>query len=206
MPCSRVTLGLLLAIVLLWLSRHAGVFDLRSALALEPPSLWRGQLWRPLTAPLVATDFPNLLVTGLALLWFAAGLESRWRPHEWLSYAFLCASAAGLAAALLFPRTSLISAGPALLVMALLVAQARLARGESFHFSATFSLPAPAVYLAFAVIAVAGALVTGYPLPGLVALALSGVAGWIYLSLRWRWLDRSPAVALESRRGRHLEL
>lgn len=206
MPCSRATLGLLLALALLWLVRAIHALAPSPLLILEPAALWRGQLWRPFTASLLVAGLLDLAMNALALAWLAAGLERHWRPREWLSHATLCAAAAGLAAAALFPRAPSIPAGPALLVFPLLVARARLGRAERIHFSTTTSAPLPAVLLLAAVLALLSALATGLPLPGLVALASAAAFAWLHLAIRWRRHAAAPARPVETVRFHRLEL
>ncbi len=206
MTCSRVTCGLLITLALLWLAGVCGLVALEPALALSPREVWHGQIWRPLSALFLVRGPVDLLVNGFALAWLGGALERFWKPWEWLAYVLLCGCAAAFAASAIFAHASTIPAGPAPLALAALVALARLARGERIHVSPASSVSASVLFLVLAALSLVLPLATGYPLAGLALLVLSALIGWTYLSLRWRWNDRVPARANESRRGRHLEL
>ncbi len=206
LPFSAATSGLLVVIALLCLGRVTRLFDLTGLLALAPSAVWHGQLWRPLSAPLLANGLFDLLLSGVALIWISSELERFWKPLEWLLYVALCAVVAGLVACAVFPQSGTIPVTPALLLVALLIARVRLAPHERIHLSPTISISAAVAALLWAGMILVSALMSGMPLPGLFALAASAATGWAYLTLRWSFLHRQSARSVPANRFGRLEL
>jgi membrane associated rhomboid family serine protease len=206
LPCSTCTFSLLLVIALLWAVGATGLVNLSGWLALVPRAVWGGQLWRPLTAPLLANGLLDVLFNSLALFWISRELERFWKPREWLLYGALCVALAGLVTCAVFPREPVISVNPSLLIVALLVARARLATQGVIAFTPTFSLSARTLALLWVGFILLSALLSGLPLSGFVALAGSAGTGGIYLSLRWTVLKRQAARSEPNDRFSRLEL
>jgi len=206
LPFSAATAALLAVIAFLYLARATRLFDVTGLLALAPSAVWGGQLWRPLSASLLANGLFDLLFSGVALIWVSSELERFWRPTEWLLYVALCGGVAGLGACALFPQSGTIPASPAILLVALLVARVRLAPHERIHLSPTISISVAVAALLWAGMILVSALMSGMPLPGLYALAASAATGWAYLTLRWSFLHRQSARAVSANRFGRLEL
>jgi membrane associated rhomboid family serine protease len=205
LPFSPVSAGLLVAMALLWLGSAVRVLDLSGLLVLAPASIWRGEVWRPFTAPLLVRGLLDLFFSGMALVWIGGELERFWKPVEWLLYGVLCAVVAGFVASACFYGGGAIPAGPALLLVPLLVARVRLAGSERIQLTSTFSISVLVATLFWTAMIVGTALVTGLPLSGLVALVAAAATGWTYLTLRWFFLRRQSARPTPSNRFGRLE-
>jgi membrane associated rhomboid family serine protease len=206
MPCSTPTLALLVTMLALRLGQAFASFDLVGYLVLAPPAVWHGELWRLFTAVLLTRGLIDLVFNALALYWLASAMEHHWKPREWLLYGALCAGVGSLLACAFFPGVPIVSVGPAGLIGALLVARVRLAPSERIQLSTTFSLPVVALLLLWVGCVALAAFGGGFPLTGVVALLATAATGWLYLSLRWRFLNRSPARAVTSSRFERLEM
>lgn len=206
LPCSAAAAGLIAAVALPLIGRSTGLSDLSGILLLSPAAVWRGEVWRLLTAPLLANGLLDLFFSSFSIFWVSSELERFWRPLEWLLYGALCVVLSGLVASAFYPRAEFIPVGPSLWLVALLVARVRLAPHERIHLTPTFSISAAVAAMLWAAMIVISALASGLPLSGLIALAASAAAGWIYLSVRWFVIQRKPARAVANNRFGRLEL
>ncbi|MEY4489219.1 MAG: Rhomboid family [Verrucomicrobiota bacterium] len=206
MPCSTPTLALLVTMLALRLAQVFAPFDLAAYLDLAPRAVWHGELWRLFTAALLTRGLTDLVFDALALYWLAGALENHWKPREWPLYGALCVGVGSLLACALFPGVPVISVGPAGLIGALLVARVRLAPAERIQLSTTFSLPVIALLLLWAGCVALAAFGGGFPLSSVLAVLATAATGWLYLSLRWRFLNRRPAQSVTSGRFDRLEM
>ena len=158
------------------------------------------------TSVFLTRGIADLVFDGLALFWLTGALENHWRPREWPLYGALCVGGGALVACALFRYVPVILVGPAGLLGALLVARVRLAPAERIHLSPTFSVPSIALLLLWGACVAFAVFGSGFPLSGAVALLASAATGWLYLSLRWRFLNRRPARSVTSSRFERLEM
>jgi membrane associated rhomboid family serine protease len=63
---------------------------------LTVPGVWRGQVWRLVTYPLLTLEPLTLIVSCLMLYWFGGDLAGRWGARRFLGVYFGLAAAAGL--------------------------------------------------------------------------------------------------------------
>lgn len=191
---------------LAFLGAATGLLNLYPRLALSPAAVWRGEVWRLFTYPFFPAGPLDLLMGGWAVLWLGAWLEREWSALECWLYGGVGTTAAGALACLLFPRVEASLGGSAILVACLLAAWFRLCGHRRVQVAPDWETSVRSVALAWgAVLAVFAWFSCGrwFALP---MLAASSAAGWVYLSLRWRRLERAAHRPLVSNRVRHLEL
>jgi membrane associated rhomboid family serine protease len=92
--------GLIAALVLLSIAAKLSG-SLAAALALAPPAVLSGEVWRLATWTLVDLDPISVIFGGLMLYWFGRDLCYAWGPRRFLVTYFVLGAAAGLGTALL---------------------------------------------------------------------------------------------------------
>lgn len=183
-----------------------GLYKLHPYLGLNPSAVWRGEIWRLFTFALLPSGPIDFLVGAWTILWLGPWLEREWSAAECWLYGGIATTCSGLVACLLFPRLNGYLGGTSLVVACLLVLWARLCGHQRIEPFPGWQTTVRTYALAFGgLIALVAWFSCGrwFVLP---MLAASAAAGWAYLSLRWRWLDRAAHRPVEIRRGRHLEL
>jgi membrane associated rhomboid family serine protease len=203
------TAALLMAMLTVALAAEVGkrthAFDLNQLLALTGPDFWRGQYWRIITYALLPGGIIGFLTHAFVLVMLGSQLEREWsREHFWL-YCAVCVAGAGLVKVLLASASPPPLAGAAPLMLGLLV-------GWSF-VSANNSVPIPIfgqIPARWAALAIMGAsFLTALFCGGLAAALITcsgGLAGWVYLWLRQKWLMTRPSRVTPSERISRLEL
>ena len=186
--------------------RLSGLFNVYQHLGLHPPSVWRGEVWRLITYPLLPLGPIDLILGAWAILWISSWLEREWTARELWLYAGVCSIFAGLVACLLFPRFDGLLGGAAITIFSLLVLWIRLCGHHRVLAAPGMETTIRTYALVWGGVMV---LVTWFSCGRWFALpmiATSAASGWICLSLRWRWLERAAHRPVESRRTRNLEL
>ena len=206
LPPIRGAGFLVLLMALLLLGRLSGLCDLYEALGLRPEAVWRGEIWRLFTYALLPANLGDFILGAWALLWLGALLGRLWSPRECLLYGGICTVAAGAVVCLLFPRFPGLLGSSAIPVIGLIVAWGRLCGHERLLFAAGWETSGRNAALVWGAALVLAAWFTQgrwYALPHLLA---SAGAGWLYLSLRWRFLHRQAFRPAARQRMSHLEL
>ncbi len=206
LPPAPVAGPIVLLMALLLLGRMTGWYDFYGYLGLDPSAVWRGEVWRLFTYPLLPMGPIDFLMGGWAFLWFCAWLDRVWKPLECWLYVGLCAVAAGLAACLLFPRAEGLLGGATIAVAGLLVAWGRLCGHERLLAAPGLELSGRTAALAWGAVLL---IVTWFSCGRwfvLPMLAAGAGAGWLYLTARWHWIHRQTARLAGSERMSRLEL
>ena len=188
-----------------WLGGTFRLFDLPGWLVLSPSAFWRGRLWTLVTYAFLPTGLIEFVINCLLLGWIGLWLERAWSRWELWSYCMLTAAGGGavkLALGQIEP-SPVFGAGP--VVYGLAAAWLRMAGNDPVRvwpFGETTARRAGLIALAVSIIAALSSV-------GLVAtLVLLGgaLAGWIYLSVRWKLSRAQPSQRVGSQRIRWLEL
>lgn len=206
LPAARAAGPVVLLMALLLLGRMTGLCDLYGYLGLDPSAVWRGEVWRLLTYPLLPFGPIDLIMGGWAFIWLGAWLERLWKPLECWLYGGLCTAAAGLAACLLFPRFDGLLGGAAIAVAGLLVAWGRLCGHERLLAAPGLEVSGRTSALVWGAVLLIVAWFSCGRWFSLPMLAASAGAGWLYLTVRWRLIRRQAFRPVAQERMSRLEL
>jgi membrane associated rhomboid family serine protease len=196
-----LTVSYLVAVI----GRTLGVYDLYHWLALDPSAVWKGYVWQVFTYPLLPEGFMSFIFNTIAVVWLGRQLEREWSRWELWSYCVLAATGAGAAKLLLSFWNGYPLTGTASIVFGILAAWLRLFGHEKAMFwsgSETTILRAGLLMTAIGLLLM---LFTAGWVDTLVMFC-GGLAGWLYLSLRWKLNREQPSQVAESGRIRRLEL
>ena len=182
------------------------LYDVYQYLGLHPPSVWRGEVWRLFTYPILALSPIDFILGIWTILWLGAWLEHKWTAKELWLYAGIATACAGLVSCLLHPRFDGLLGGTTVVVACLLVAWARISGHVRVSPAPGWEVSIRAYALSWGVVTLLIAWFSCGRWFALPLLAASAAAGWAYLSLRWRWLERAAHRPVDTRRVRHLEL
>jgi membrane associated rhomboid family serine protease len=205
-PGVRVLLGLLAAAYLaaaIGTMLHA--YDLHGWLALSGPDLWRGQVWRLVTYTLLPAGILDFVMNAIALVMLGGLLERHWsRGQLWL-YCLMVVAGAGMAKVLLQFASPLPLTGATPMMFGLLIAWGFLCGNQVINLPVLGQMTVRKLVLGAAVISLFILFLMG----GLIApliLAAGGLAGWLYLWLKHKWLMSRAGRVNHSERISRLEL
>jgi membrane associated rhomboid family serine protease len=202
-PGTRTLLVLLAAVYLAAVIggvTHA--FSLPAWLAASAPPFWHGQIWRVASYALLPNGILDFLMNGFALVLLGSQLERHWsRGRLWI-FCAVATSGAGLSHVFL---SSLPMVGAAPMMFGLLIAWAFECGHQPAQFLLFGEMTVRQIVLIFALVSLAIMFFTAGPAQTLV-MAAGGLAGWLFLWLRNKWLMSRPSRAVESGRINRLEL
>lgn len=184
---------------------YTKTYDLYQHLGLVPAAVWEGQVWRLFTYPLLPMGMVDFIIGAWAILWLGAWLEREWSALECWLYGGIATTCAGALGCLLFPRFDGYLGGTSIIVAALLVIWIRLCGHQRIMPVPEFVTTVRNYALFWSGIIVLTAFFSCGRWLALPMLAASALAGWAYLTLRWKWLQRAPVRSTATRRGRQLE-
>lgn len=181
-----------------------GWFSLPHWAGWSSSAVWKGQVWRLATYSLIPAGLLDLVGTAVFLLMCGPPVERAWSRGEFWSYCFLAALGTGAAGLLLRPWGATVT-GFGGVCYALLAAWARLEGHQHLEFAGIGAMSVRVLAgLAALVMFLSSAALAG--LATALASASSAVVGWLYLSVRWRWIESRQARLVAYGRGRRLEL
>ncbi|MDR3460277.1 MAG: rhomboid family intramembrane serine protease [Verrucomicrobiae bacterium] len=177
-------------------------FDLERWLAVESAAVWHGQVWRVVTYALLPAGMMDLLTAGFGLAILGGQLERHWLRGELSSYCLITATVAGLVQVLLSP---LPMAGEAPVMLGLLVAWVFVCGHETVNLPIFGPVSVRQIFFIVVAVSLVVMLFSGgwRRAGGMIA---GGVAGWVYLWLKFKWLMVKPGRTVESGRMNRLEL
>jgi membrane associated rhomboid family serine protease len=180
-------------------------YDLHRWFALEPLAVWKGCVWQLFTYPLLPEGLANFIFNAIAIAWLGRQLEREWSRWELWSYCLLAATGAAAAKLLLSSWNGYPLTGTAGIVFGMLVAWLRLFGHERVMF---LSLWQTTILQAGLLMTAAGLLLMLFTAgwADILVIFCGGLAGWLYLSLRWKLNREQPGRVAESGRIRRLEL
>ncbi|HSY20402.1 MAG TPA: rhomboid family intramembrane serine protease [Candidatus Acidoferrales bacterium] len=198
--------GVLTAWVTVYVAALAGrltqAFDLEQWLAVRAADFWHGQVWRVVTYAVLPTGILDLLVTGFGLAILGWQLERHWSRREFWRYCGITATVAGLVQVLISPLP-LVGAAP--LMLGLAVAWVFVSGHETVNLPIMGQASVRQIFwIAVAVSLAVMVFSGGWRRAG--STIAGGVAGWLYLWLRYKWLMVKDSHTVESGRINRLEL
>jgi membrane associated rhomboid family serine protease len=187
-----------------WIGHRAQLFDLYGWLALTPALVWKGQVWRIVTYAFLPA---GPLDWAISLFWLAtlvSVLGRNWSARGFWGYCLLGALAGGLFILLLKPGMQFV-VGSAAMIFALLVAWDWLYRNERLILLGIGEI---SVRQAVILIAIINSLILFFCSGWFRMLAMwcGGVAGWLYLFVRWKLVMGKTGRQVRSERVARLEL
>jgi membrane associated rhomboid family serine protease len=177
-------------------------FDLKDWLAASAPEFWHGQVWRIISYALLPTGIMDFLMNAFALFMLGSQLERHWSRGELWRFCVIAAAGAG-GAQVLLSSLPLIGASPVML--GLLLGWAFISGHEILPFPVFGEMRVRQMVLILAAVSFAILFFSAGWIRAVV-MAAGGLAGWIYLWLRLKWLMSRPSRAVESGRINRLEL
>ena len=205
-PGAAGVLWLLLVVYLaMLLGSVLHLYDLAGWLALTGPKLFAGQAWRLLTYAWLSPGLPFLIGNALSFIFLGILLERFWTRGDFWLYCAVTAMGAGLARVCLQPSGGMPLMGPGPVTFGLLLAVA-FVRGREVVQSPplTGMVTWHLVLVVGAIILASMALSTGL-VPAMVTGA-GALTGYLYLSLRYKWLMNRDSRVVQSDRISRLEL
>jgi len=204
---SKTNKGILIAMAAFFILSH--LLPLKSYLALDPDSIFSGQIHRLFTFFLIPNDIMSLLFGGMAIWFIGSDLEQRWGPKRYLIFLFVVS----VAAAIIYVGICGVfkSGGPVLglhgIVSALCVAYGLIYPERTMYF---FIFPLKAKYFVAIIIALSiySSLAAGYGGAWFQLLTL-GVAGvWLYIlkEVRLPNMPKKSAAPRRKKKSSHLKL
>jgi membrane associated rhomboid family serine protease len=205
-PGVRVLLVVLIVPCLVAIIGNAlKIYNLYRWLALDPSSFWKGYMWQVFTYPLVPEGLGNFIFNMIAIVWLGRQLEREWSRWELWSYCLLAAGGAGAAKLLLSSWNPYPLTGSSGIVFGMLAAWLRLFGHEKVVFCSVWETTILRAGLLMTALGLLLMLFSGGLINTLVVFC-GGLAGWLYLSLRWKLNREQPGQLTESGRIRRLEL
>jgi membrane associated rhomboid family serine protease len=205
-PGVRLLLGLMTAAyVAATVGKSIHAFDLYGWLALSGPTFWSGQIWRLVTYALLPAGILDFLMNGIALVMLGGLLERRGSRGELWLYCVVTAVGAGLAKVLLQISSPLPLAGATPLMFGLLIAWCFLCGRETINILIFGEITVWKLLLGVAAIGLFITFLTAGSVTALI-LAAGGLAGWLYLWLKQKWLMSRASRVAHSERMSRLEL
>lgn len=199
-------LGVMLGVYLVdALAGALELFSVYSCLWLSPAALGEGQVWRLLTYTLLPSGFLDLLMSGLMVVWLGSRVARVWPRMEFFLFCGICAAGAGVVWLLISPGPDEAVRGTQVLVLALLVAWARMFGHERVRLMASWEVRLLTLVLFFGAALILFSASMGGWRQGVLLFAAAG-SGWLYLTLRWKANRAQPARAVDSSRFNRLEL
>ncbi len=205
-PGVRFLLALLTAIYLLAvIGTMTHAFDLYGWLPLSGPKLWSGQIWRLVTYALLPAGILDFLMNGIALVMLGGLLERHWSRGQFWLYCLVAAVGAGLAKVLLQFSSPMPLVGAAPMMFGLLIGWGFLCGRENitilpFGEMTVWKLVLVASAVSFLIMFFTAGLVTA------IIMSAGGLAGWLYLWLKHKWLMSRASRVAHSERISRLEL
>jgi membrane associated rhomboid family serine protease len=187
-----------------WIGLRTQLFDLYGWLALMPALVWKGQVWRIVTYAFLPTGPLDWLISLFWLSTLVSVLGRNWSARSFWGYCFLGAIAGGLFILLLKPGMQFV-VGSAAMIFALLVAWDWMYRNERLILLGIGEI---SVRQAAILIAIINSLILFFCSGWFLMLAMwcGGLAGWLWLFVRTKWLMGKSPQQIRSERVARLEL
>jgi len=205
-PGVRALLSLLTAVYFLALAGHlTRTVDLYRWLPASAPQVCHGQIWRLVTYALLPAGLMDFVMNLIALVLLGALLERHWTRGELWWCSSMAALGGGLAALLLWAPNSTPLTGAAPAIFGLLIAWAFICGRDVVLVPVFGQVTVRQLVSVFAVVSLLGMFFSAGKVAALTTAA-GGLAGWLYLWLRQKWLLTRTSRTFQSERINRLEL
>lgn len=205
-PGARILLGLLAAAYLTAaIGKWIHAFDLYGWLALSGPKFWGGQAWRLVSYALLPAGVMDFVMNSIALVMLGGLLERHWSRGEFWLYCGVAAAGAGLAKVLLQFSSPLPLVGAAPMMFGLLIGWGFLCGRENISILPFGEITVWKLVLAAGAIGFLIMFFTAGPITAFI-MSAGGLAGWLYLWLKHKWLMNRASRVAHSERMSRLEL
>jgi membrane associated rhomboid family serine protease len=174
-------------------------------LGLSPALFWRGYFWQPVSYMFLHGGIFHLFFNMLVLWMFGITLESRWGPHRFLKFYFICGVGAGLLNAAVTPASPVPIIGSSGAIYGLLMAFGILFPEQLIYIWGIFPVKAKYFVVGIGLIELLTAMSTSRSRVAHFAHLGGMLFGLIYM----KWGDWRRAAAgwrAEKRRTRHLKV
>ena len=200
-----VLLAYALGFPLALLGHYTHAFELYAWLGLSPAQVWRGQVWRVLSYGFLAAGPVDWAVSLFWLATLISILGRNWSALEFWAYCLLGIFAGALPIVLLKSGMEGSVAGGAAMIFALLAAWDWFYHNERLIL---LGLGEISVRQAAILITIINSLILFFCSGWVLMLAMwcGGVAGWLYLFVRWKLVMGKTGRQVRSERVAKLEL
>ena len=191
---------------LAWVGHLTHSLELYDWLALSPALVWKGQVWRVFSYAFLPGGIVDWVVSLFWLATLLSILGKNWSGRELWIYCLLAVFVGALPLVLFKPGGRFAVVGNSAMIFALLAAWYRLYGRERLILLGIGEL---SVRQAAILVAIIDALILWFSCPGwfvTLAMMCGGVAGWFYLSLRWKLALGRNSQPTDSERIARLEL
>jgi membrane associated rhomboid family serine protease len=184
---------------------YTRTFELYAWLGLSPAEVWRGQIWRMVSYGLLAAGPVDWAVSLFWLATLLAVVGRNWSALGFWLYCALGIVAGALPVVLLKPSMEASIAGGAAMIFALLVAWDWFYRNERLILLGMGEI---SVRQAAILIAIINSLILFFGVGWFLMLAMwcGGVAGWLYVVVRYKLILGKTGQQVRSERMVRLEL
>ena len=188
-----------------WVGNRTQLFDLYGWLALTPALVWKGQVWRLVTYAFLPAGPLDWAISMFWLATLVSALGRNWSVRGFWAYCLLGALAGGLFISLLRPGMQVGIVGSGAMIFALLVAWDWLYRNERLILLGIGEI---SVRQAAILITIINSLILFFCSGWFLMLAMwcGGVAGGLYLFVRWKLVMGKTGRQVRSERVARLEL
>lgn len=187
------------------LGHYTRTFELYAWLGLSPAHVWQGQIWRMFTYGLLAAGPVDWAVSLFWLATLLAVVGRNWSALGFWAYCALGIVAGALPIVVFRPGMEASLAGGAAMIFALLVAWDWFYRSERLVLLGIGEL---SVRQAAILIAVINSIILFFAFGWFFTLAMwcGGVAGWLYVVVRYKLILGKTGQQVRSERMARLEL
>jgi membrane associated rhomboid family serine protease len=184
---------------------YTRTFELYAWLGLSPAEVWRGQIWRMVSYGLLAAGPVDWAISLFWLATLLAVVGRNWSALGFWLYCALGIVAGALPVVLLKPSMEASIAGGAAMIFALLVAWDWFYRNERLILLGMGEI---SVRQAAILIAIINSLILFFGVGWFLMLAMwcGGVAGWLYVVVRYKLILGKTGQQVRSERMVRLEL
>lgn len=184
----------------------ASVFDLSALIGLKSVDFWHGRWWTLMTFWMMPAGLADFLFNGLLLVMLGGRLERAWSRFEFWTFFLVGVAGSGMAKVLINPSSDVALLGIAGGTWGLLAGWLKLFGDEPVQLLGVWSTTVRRAILVMAAVSFVMAWVSGGPILDLLTGLSGALAGWVYLTVRWRLNRGIKAQTFQSDRVRRLEL
>lgn len=202
--------GLLLLLAFVYVVGTVGskvsAFNLAALIGLKSVDFWHGHWWTLLTFWVLPTGLADFLFNGLLLAMLGGRLERGWSRIEFWTFFLIGVVGSGAATVLINPSSDVALLGIVGGIWGLLTGWLKLFGDEPVQLLGVWSTTVRRAILVMAGASIVMVWVSGGSILDLLTGLSGALAGWVYLTVRWRLNPGIKAQTFQSDRVRKLEL